>query len=200
MPAAARMSPLRCRAAARGAAVRAADSWGTAIEVPGLGALNVGGYADVWSVSCASAGNCAAGGYYRDGDGHNQGFVVSEENGVWGRARNVPGLGALASRESGVIAVSCAPPGNCAAGGHADDQSLDYRGFVVSERNGRWGKAIKVPGLGTDVVLSVSCASAAAARPAGTTRTATVMSRGSSPSDGARTSRTRRDAKGHRCR
>ena len=38
--------------------------WGTAIEVPGTAALNAGGDAEVTSVSCASAGNCAAGGFY----------------------------------------------------------------------------------------------------------------------------------------
>jgi hypothetical protein len=40
-------------------------SWGTAQEVPGSAALNAGGYANVNSVSCASAGNCAAGGITR---------------------------------------------------------------------------------------------------------------------------------------
>ena len=34
----------------------AADSWGRVIEVPGLGALNKGRYAEVTSVSCGSAG------------------------------------------------------------------------------------------------------------------------------------------------
>jgi len=29
-------------------------------------------------VSCGSAGNCAAGGSYRDGSGNPQGFVVSQ--------------------------------------------------------------------------------------------------------------------------
>src|SRR6266851_2090754 len=43
--------------------------WGTAIEVPGTAALNAGGNAGVTSVACASAGNCAAGGYYADGSG-----------------------------------------------------------------------------------------------------------------------------------
>src|SRR5215470_13113987 len=80
--------------AAQGA-VPAASSWGRAIEVPGLGALNDGGRAQVLQVSCASAGNCAAGGYYRDRHGHGQGFVVSEKTGLWGRAIEVPGLGAL---------------------------------------------------------------------------------------------------------
>ncbi len=66
------------------AAARAAGPWGRAIEVPGLGALNKGGDAQVTSVSCASAGDCAAGGYYT-GRG-SAGFVVSEQNGVWGTA------------------------------------------------------------------------------------------------------------------
>ena len=43
---------------------RPAGSWGRAIEAPGLGALNMGGSAGVDSVSCGSAGSCAAGGYY----------------------------------------------------------------------------------------------------------------------------------------
>jgi len=29
-------------------------------------------------VSCAAAGSCAAGGFYRDGSGHLQAFVVSK--------------------------------------------------------------------------------------------------------------------------
>ncbi len=61
--------------------------------MPGLAALNTGGYADVNSVSCASAGNCAAGGYYADSSGHGQAFVVSETNGTWGTAIEVPGTG-----------------------------------------------------------------------------------------------------------
>ena len=47
-------------------AVERDGRWGTAIEVPGLGALNEGGNAAVSSVSCASAGNCTAGGDYQD--------------------------------------------------------------------------------------------------------------------------------------
>jgi hypothetical protein len=52
--------------------------WGTAIEVPGLLALNAGGAAHVYSMSCAPAGTCAAGGSYRDRHGHYQGFIVSQ--------------------------------------------------------------------------------------------------------------------------
>ena len=51
--------------------------WRTAVEVPGLGGLKKGGNAHVTSVSRASAGNCAAGGYHQVGSSHVQGFVVS---------------------------------------------------------------------------------------------------------------------------
>jgi hypothetical protein len=59
-------------------AVERNGRWGRAVEVPGSGALNAGGPAGVNSVSCPSAGNCAAGGLYVDGSGHDQGFVVSQ--------------------------------------------------------------------------------------------------------------------------
>ena len=139
--------------------------WGQAIAVPGLAALNRGVNARVFQVSCASAGSCAAGGSYLDGSGHQQGFVVSQTNGVWGKAIEVPGLGTLnKGRLAEVISVSCAAPGSCAAGGTYRDQQHRTQGFVVREKNGVWGKAIEVPGLGTlnkagfAEVSSVSCA------------------------------------------
>jgi len=142
-------------------------TWGTAIEVPGSGALNAGGGAEVNSMSCASAGNCAAGGDYTDGSGHGQAFVVSERNGTWGTAIGVPGSGALnAGGDARVESVSCASAGNCAAGGFYADRLGHMQAFVVSETNGTWGTAIEVPGSGAlnkdgnAIVSSVSCASA----------------------------------------
>jgi hypothetical protein len=42
-------------------------------RVHGTAALNQGGFAGVFfSVSCASAGNCSAGGNYTDSSGHSQ--------------------------------------------------------------------------------------------------------------------------------
>jgi hypothetical protein len=125
--------------------------WRQAIEVPGLGALNTEGTAQVSSVSCASAGNCAAGGYYADRNGQ-QGFAAAERNGVWGNAIEVPGLAALNKGQqwgAEVSSVSCTSPGNCTAGGHYADRNDDLQGFVVSEKNGVWDTAIEVPGLGT---------------------------------------------------
>jgi hypothetical protein len=148
-------------------AVPAASSWGRAIAVPGLRALNKGRHAVVRTVSCGSAGNCAAGGNYRDRLGHGQGFVVSEKNGRWSPAIKVPGLPTLnKGQQSRVVSVSCASAGNCAAGGYYRDRSRGYQSFVVNETNGVWRRAIEVPGLralntaGKGEVSSVSCASA----------------------------------------
>src|SRR5262249_57673652 len=93
-------------------------TWGVGIEVAGSGMLNAGGNGFVFAVSCASAGNCAAGGYYAAALAIVQAFVVSEQNGTWHTAIEVPGSGALnvggsAEGRSG----SCAPAGNRAARG-----------------------------------------------------------------------------------
>src|SRR5262252_9081733 len=50
--------------------------WHLAIEAPGLGVLNKTGNAEVSAVSCASAGYCAAGGYYGN-QGSNPDDVTS---------------------------------------------------------------------------------------------------------------------------
>ena len=140
--------------------------WSNAVEVPGTAALNMGELARVYSVSCATNGNCAAGGIYTDGTGHEQSFVVNSVNGVWGKAVEVPGLAALNKANADLYSVSCAAAGDCVAGGWYENRSTianDQQAFVVSETNGTWGKAIEVPGTaalnvgGGAFVSSVSC-------------------------------------------
>ncbi|HEX6933266.1 MAG TPA: hypothetical protein VF162_14065 [Streptosporangiaceae bacterium] len=162
----AQAAPDRAHPVLRRESAGAAGAWGRAIAVPGLAALNKGRNAVVLSVSCPSAGNCGAGGYYHDRG--RRGFVVSESNGRWRQAIQVPGLAALSKGEPGqVIEVSCASAGSCAAGGFYRYGSGHHQGFVVSRSNGRWRQAIQVPGLaalnegGDAEVISVSCASPA---------------------------------------
>jgi len=144
------------------------DRWGKAEEVPGIAALNTGGLAVISSVSCASAGNCSAGGQYSTLSSGNfapfQAFVISQRNGRWGNAEEVPGTAALNSgAQAEVYSVSCASAGNCSAGGYYTDSSGE-QSFVVSQANGNWGKAEKVPGLAAISTMgnvnSVSCTSA----------------------------------------
>ncbi|MGO8959839.1 MAG: hypothetical protein ACLQFR_21090 [Streptosporangiaceae bacterium] len=136
----------------------------------------------VHSISCPSAGNCAAGGYYQTynppGSGYNsfQAFVVSERNGRWAKAEEVPGIAALApppDENDGVLSVSCASAGNCAAGGYwwglpcAPRTAICPHGFVLTEVHGRWHRLVQPKGGGP--VSSVSCPSAGNCATAGNT-------------------------------
>jgi hypothetical protein len=109
-------------------------------------------------VSCGSARYCVAGGYGAPG---GQAFVVSERNGRWAKAIEVAGgLNSKDNGDAGVNSVSCRVAGDCAAGGAYIDSGGGDQPFVVSERNGRWGKAVQLAAGVYGTVLSVSCASA----------------------------------------
>lgn len=140
---------------------------GKAIEVPGTAALNVAGSAVTASVSCASAGNCGAGGNYTDRSHRSQPFVASERNGRWGKAVEVPRIASLNAGGNAVVSeVSCPSAGSCSAAGSYDDKSGHFQVFVVSQRNGKWGKAVEFPGSGqlnaggVANILALSCPSA----------------------------------------
>jgi hypothetical protein len=123
-------------------------TWDNAVEVPGTAKLNTGNSAATYSVSCASAGNCAAaGGYYSAAGG--QAWVATERGGKWARAIEVPGFAKLNADHNGAASsVSCGSSGFCAASGVYRSGSSNNEVFVVDERNGRWGRAIEVPGTG----------------------------------------------------
>jgi hypothetical protein len=146
----------------------------TAQEVPGLAALSTSGSAGVGALSCWDTGKCAAGGSYDSG---NQAFAVTELNGVWGTAEEVPGTGALnTDNRGGVASISCARDGYCAiAGSYTSDGHVSHgRGhpkvFLATGSNGDWGTAVpltdrRFPVLGaggvpTQVTGPVSCPSA----------------------------------------
>lgn len=144
---------------------QSAGTWGQAIPVPGLEAMNVGGWASVLSVSCASAGNCTAGGGYESDAAHDsQSFVVTETAGTWGQAIEVPGTAALnvgGGVAPEVTSVSCASAGNCTAVGSYRDSSGNYQPFAATQTAGTWGQATELPGAAARNVfpydLWVSC-------------------------------------------
>jgi hypothetical protein len=157
--------------AVRGAAF--SGTWGTAEQVPGSNALNKGGRAGITSVSCASAGNCSAGGFYASGIGANdeiinQALVVTESGGRWRTAQGVPGTAALnTGGYAHITSISCSTPGDCGAGGYYTDASGNVQAFVTTETGGTWHTAQEVPGTAAldqaspgAEVLSVSCAAA----------------------------------------
>jgi hypothetical protein len=140
--------------------------WGTPIEVPGSLIRNDtedphSSGSEVVSVSCSKAGDCVAGGVYQPATniGVQRAFLVGEANGSWGSAFQIPGVGLNNLNTTEVDSVSCFGPGDCAAGG-----SATYGPFVVSEIDGKWGRA-REPLIkhdsnphGIGYVAGVSCA------------------------------------------
>lgn len=150
-------------AAASPAAVPVAE-WGNAIPVP----------MTITAISCPAAGDCVAAGTESEGLYEaQQGFVIEESGGKWGKPSPIPGLkklnvGGLAKIDS----ISCPSPGNCSAGGYYAISPFNTpqgvtmaQAFVVTEKSGVWGTAEEVPGSGAAnnkkgfaQVMSVSCA------------------------------------------
>jgi hypothetical protein len=137
--------------------------WRPALEVPGLAALNTNGNGALTgsgldSVACASAGNCAAGGHYDFLPANyfeGEAFVVTETNGTWGSAEEVPGIESINEGQAGTTFMSCPSAGNCAAAGYFGPLNLnvcdetDCNGaFAVSERHGTWGQVQRIGGAG----------------------------------------------------
>jgi hypothetical protein len=150
-------------AAPLAAAAAPAGTWHTAIEVPGTATLNQGNEAGVSSLSCPSAGNCAAVGDYSTSKDLPRAFVVSQHNGTWSTAIEMPGTESLPNGPlvtAGVNTLSCASAGNCAADGNYEGGSGGTKAWVASQTNGTWSNAIELPGLGGANLESVSCGSA----------------------------------------
>jgi hypothetical protein len=106
-------------------------TWQPAEEA--AGGLNADGYAQIYSVSCVSAGNCSAGGFYANEAGGLVGLVVTETNGTWGSGEAVA-TSSIDDATAQVNSISCPSVGNCAAGGVIDDANDIEVAFVVDEK------------------------------------------------------------------
>lgn len=100
-----------------------------------VAALNVGGDADLDSVSCVSAGNCSAGGWYTNSSGGFVGLVVTEVNGAWSKGDAVA-TSPIADGLAQVNSISCPSLGSCTAGGVIDKANGYEVAFVVDETPG----------------------------------------------------------------
>jgi hypothetical protein len=110
-------------------ATTSGGTWGPVKTV--AAALNTGGGAQINSVSCGSASNCSAGGYYTDSSRAQQAFVINETNGTWGKATEV--AAALdTGGDAAIDSVWCGAAGNCSAGGYYTGSS-GTQAFVISK-------------------------------------------------------------------
>lgn len=123
----------------------------------------------LFSVSCASAGNCSAGGEFVNAAANREAFVVSSTGGTWGQATPVTFASGLqaAIHDDVIYSMSCASAGNCTAVGQFRNSSSLFEAFTVSSTGGTWGEAIPVSFASgvkgssfNDVAFAVSCASA----------------------------------------
>lgn len=121
-----------------------AGSWRSA-QAAGLPA-GAGGQPQVTldSISCASAGNCAAVGDYLDVSDNQLGLIVDQRRGRWAAGIG-PGLpaNALGTQATMLDSVSCTGPGDCTAVGQYTDQAQTFQGLLLSERSGAWGQGIE---------------------------------------------------------
>src|SRR5215472_6712436 len=99
------------------------------------------GYVDgaLSSLSCTSPVNCTAVGSYQDRTGRTRIFAVTKKRGVWGKGVRVD---APIRPLDPLVLLSCASAGNCAAA------TRGVGAYVVTEVNGRWGKAQHLRGTG----------------------------------------------------
>ena len=119
---------------------------------------------DILSVSCASAGNCAVVGSYRDNSGHFQGLLLTETSGTW-RATKAPlPAGAASTPATFLASVSCAPTGHCTAVGEYHDSSRNTQGLLLTDTWGSWRAAeAPLPAAAPNPVVSLTSVSCAAA-------------------------------------
>jgi hypothetical protein len=111
-------------------------NWGPGRPVPGLAVLDAGDNATVFGLSCASPGNCAAGGTDTSGSSRASAFVVSQVRGTWGNAQQVPGRTALGGAYPAIYGISCPAAGRCAAVGTVDigpRRHVTQAAFAVSQ-------------------------------------------------------------------
>jgi hypothetical protein len=114
-------------------------TWGKPQAIPGLPSPGSNQGAYVGGLSCSTAGNCGAGGYYLNAarwPSFPGAFVASEVNGTWGRAHHVtvPGIG---GDNGQVTAISCPAAGYCGAAIFKSDlvahRPQVQEAFVVNE-------------------------------------------------------------------
>jgi Bacterial Ig-like domain (group 3) len=151
-------------------AAEAGGAWVLAARLGGVtsaSGVNSGSSA----VSCAAAGECTVVGSYTGG--HL--FTAEERDGAWQPARQLPGETALLAagdRPFGLTAVSCATPGNCAAGGSYSGP-LGFEHPFVTDKSTVTSTALRLSaararfGREQAVRITVTVASATGGTPAG---------------------------------
>ncbi len=143
-----------------------------------MAVVNRSGSATVGAVSCWAPGDCALGGSSNVTTSSSLAYVDTQLDGVMGTALFVPGLSARTGEQGeDVLAVSCAPSGECAAGGYYRANRNPIVGFVDTGLDGAWRPVQDV--LGPELragrsfaVTALSCPATGSCAAGGTFRVA----------------------------
>jgi hypothetical protein len=123
-------------------------TWTRGLTVALPGNANAYPGADVSEVACVSAGNCTALGVYTNVTGQNEGFTVTELNGLWqgALAMDMPSDAATNPHTFfyGYGGLACPSVGNCSAGGQYLVGAAQYEGFFINEVAGVWQPATQM--------------------------------------------------------
>lgn len=124
-----------------------AGIWQPAGPIPGLGLKRWRQYssAAVEYISCPSVTSCVATGQYTPSRGSyvEEGFVATENEGVWTTPMQLPGTQSLDAQGSDGGPVVCTSTGNCVATGVIATPLTHFTAYVVNERQGSWNHIIK---------------------------------------------------------
>ena len=121
------------------------------------------------SVSCVSAGNCTAVGYFKNAGGDQEAMTMTSTDGVWANVRPATfgDVVQYSSPDDEFESVSCVSAGHCTAVGNFKNAGGGYEAMTMTSTDGVWANAL--PATFGDVVqssspyaefYSVSCVSA----------------------------------------
>jgi len=142
-----------------------AGTWTRGVKPPLPASAGSNPGTNVYSVSCASAGNCTAVGGYDDSSRHQQGLLLTQTSGTWTAVKAPLPAGAAANPQALVKSVSCASARNCTATGFYANRSGGFRALVLTKTSGTWTAARAPVPAGAaanpdDFLGAVSCTSA----------------------------------------
>jgi hypothetical protein len=136
--------------------------WRQAIGVKLPRGASASADSELYAVTCVTARFCEAVGDYTAAGGHEAAMAVTETNGTWQRAVEIPAATTAGSNPTG---ISCWQPGDCATVGDYDATTTgdSYLPMAALESRGKWQreKAIGQPAGATAkeaALNSVDCA------------------------------------------
>jgi hypothetical protein len=129
------------------------------VSPPAYASSNPG--ADLYGVSCTSAGLCTAVGDYNDSAHRQQALAAAATGSKWARGTEVSSPRNASSNPNAALnGVSCPSAGDCTAVGDYRDKFNTVHAMAATENRGKWGSATELSAPAPAALNSVACTSA----------------------------------------